>query len=64
MSEASPNLPAGILLLIASFWLSLNLSVIAVFTKPGAIQFTVMPLDATSFANDFDMPSNAALEAA
>ena len=43
--------------LIASCCLSFNLSVIAVLTKPGAIQFTVIPRDATSFAKDFDIPS-------
>ena len=32
--------------------------------KPGAMQFTVMPREATSRANDFDMPMVPALDAA
>lgn len=64
MSDTSPILPAGICNLIASCCFSFNFSVIAVFTKPGAMQFTVMPREATSLAKDFDIPTNAALEAA
>jgi hypothetical protein len=32
--------------------------------KPGAMQLTVMPREATSRASDFDMPMMPALEAA
>ena len=37
-------------------WFSFNLSVIFVFIKPGAIQFTVIPLDETSEARDLEKP--------
>ena len=51
-----PSLFTGMLDIIFSLWSSVSLSVMADEIKPGAIAFTVMPLEATSKAKDFVKP--------
>ena len=51
ISFESPILPTGIFLAIASNLPGSIESSMSVFIKPGAIAFTVIPLDATSKAS-------------
>ena len=46
----------GIFVNIKFFWVSFNFSVMSVSINPGAIQFTVIPLEATSEASDLERP--------
>ena len=63
MSIGIPSLLIGILEIIFSLCSSVRLLVIAEETKPGAIAFTVIPLEATSKARDFVKPIIPAFEA-
>ena len=62
-SEVFPILPKGIDFSSFSFTSSFKLSVISDIINPGATEFTVIFLEATSLANDLVKPSIAALEA-
>jgi len=57
------ELLGGDVLLDPAVCFSLSASVMGVEMNPGAMQFTVMPREATSRASDFDMAMMPALEA-
>ena len=64
ISSVSPNLLSGIFANIFSVWSDVNLFVISVWIKPGAIILTVILRVPTSRANDFENPITPALAAA
>jgi short-subunit dehydrogenase len=64
ISSGLPMLPIGIFFNIISFCSSANASVIGLSMNPGAIQLTVIPLEANSNAKDLCKPIVPAFDAA